>query len=290
MKAGSLRFLMYLLLPQPAKMAFLPAEVDGQLDRINLAANAAMYSGIGASGYDVAHRYEAAEHHEYPAQQLLEGPWRGGGYGRTLELGAGSGYFTRLVAGSADVVFAVEPVPDMQRVLREGCAAHGIRNVEILAMTATDCANRLPPGSVDSALVIQSLHHMHRRAEVFQALGRVVRPGGRLLMVEPHHNLRRVARLARNWVRHYRARDFWSREVNWSTHDFVTCGELRALCRRGGFSRPAITGYWFPYLARLIPASSARFRVESRAGRIPFIRHAAGVLAVETRRTGAAPP
>ncbi len=289
MRAGPWRFLMYLLLPQPAKMAFLPAELGEQLDRINLAANVAMYSGSGASGYDAAHRYDAAEHHEYPAQQLVEDAWPGGGYGRALELGAGSGYFTRLIAGSADVVFAVEPVPDMQRVLREGCEAHAIRNVEILASSAADCANRLPAGSVDSALVIQSLHHMHQRAEVFEALGRVVRPGGRLLMVEPHHNLRRVARLARNWVRHYRAREYWSREINWGTHDFVTCGELRALCRHGGFARPLITGYWFPYMSRLVPDPAPRFRLESRAGRLPVLRHAVGVLAVETRRTDAAP-
>jgi len=72
MRAGPWRFLMYLLLPQPAKMAFLPAELGGQLDRINLAANVAMYSGSGASGYDAAHRYDAAEHQEYPAQQLVE--------------------------------------------------------------------------------------------------------------------------------------------------------------------------------------------------------------------------
>jgi hypothetical protein len=74
MRAGPWRFLLYLLLPQPAKMAFLPAELGGQLDRINLAANVAMYSGSDASGYDAAHCYDA-----------------------------------------------VEPVPDMQRLLREGC-------------------------------------------------------------------------------------------------------------------------------------------------------------------------
>jgi len=287
--SGPWRFLLYIVLPQPAKMAFLPRDLKGQLDRINLAGNVGMYSGCGATAYDATHRYAEAEHHEYPAQQLVEDVWPGRGYGRALELGAGSGYFTRMIARRADTVTAVEPVPDMRRVLREGCEEHGIGNVEILEASAAELPDRLPPRSVDSAIVIQSLHHMHRRPEVFEALGRVVRPGGRLLMVEPHHNLRRVARLARNWVRHYRARAYWSREINWGTHDFVTCGELRALCRHGGFARPLITGYWFPYMSRLIPDPGARFRLESRAGRLPVLRHAAGVLAVETHRTGAAP-
>jgi ubiquinone/menaquinone biosynthesis C-methylase UbiE len=280
---------MYVVLPQPAKMALLPRELRGQLDRINLAANIGMYSGRGATAYDATHRYAEADHHEYPAQQLVEGAWPGRGYGRALELGAGSGYFTQRIAARAETVVAVEPVPDMQRVLREGCEARGIRNVEILGATAAELPDRLPPHSVDSALVIQSLHHMHRRPDVFEALGRVVRPGGRLLMVEPHHNLRRIARLARKWVQYYRARDYWSREENWATHDFLTRGELRALCRHGHFDSPRISGYWIPYMGRLVPDPARRFRLESRLGRLPIVRHWAGVLAMETRRSGTAP-
>lgn len=289
MKGGPFRFLLYVTLPQPAKMALLPAELRGQLDRINLASNVGMYSGSGATAYDATHRYAELDHHEYPAQQLVGEAWPDGGYGRALELGAGSGYFTRLIAGRAEKVTAVEPVPDMQLVLREGLRQHGIANVEVLSASAAELPELLPAASVDSAFLIQSLHHMHRRSGVFEALGRVVRPGGRLLIVEPHHNLRRVARLARKWVKYYRARDFWSREQAWATHDFLTCGELRALCRHGGFHRPRITGYWFPYMSRLLPDLGTRFRLESRLGRVPGIRHMAGVLAIETRRRGAAP-
>ena len=73
------------------------------------------------------------------------------------------------------------------------------------------------------------------------------------------------------------------------THDFVTCAELRALCRHGGLARPLITGCWPPHMSRLVPDPPARFRLEARAGRLPGLRHAARVLAVETRRTGASP-
>ena len=287
MTSGPWRFLMYVVLPQPAKMAQLPRELKGRLDRINLAANVGMYSGRGATAYDATHRYAEAEHHEYPAQQLVEEAWPGRGYGRALELGAGSGYFTRLIAARAQTVIAVEPVPDMQRVLRDGCEARGIGNVEILGASAAELADRLPPSSVDSALVIQSLHHMHGRSEVFEALGRVIRPGGRLLMVEPHHNLRRIARLVRKWLQYYRARDYWSREENWATHDFLTRGELRRLCRRGGFDPPRVSGYWIPYMGRLVPDPARRFRLESRLGRLLLVRHFSGVLAIEARRKGA---
>ena len=289
MKSGPWRFLAYLVLPQPTKMALLPPELRGQLDRINLAANVGMYSGAGATGYDATHRYAEADHHEYPARQLVEEVWPGRGYGRALELGAGSGYFTLLIAARAESVIAVEPVPDMRRVLSERCAEAKATNVEILDADAAGLAERLPPASVDSAFLIQSLHHMHRRAQVFEALGQVVRPGGRLFLVEPHHNLRRVARLARKWVKYYRARDFWSRESGWATHDFLTRGELRRLCRIGGFEPPRISVFWIPYTGRLVPDPARRFRLESRLGRLPIIRHWGGVLALESRRSGAAP-
>jgi len=137
---------------------------------------------------------------------------------------------------------------------------------------------------VDTAFIIQSLHHLHDRPAVFRALGRVVKPGGRLLMVEPHHNLRRAARLFRKYLTTYHAREFWSDERNWATHDFLTRGELRTLCRQGGFARPRLSGYWIPYSRRLVPDAERRFGLEGRLGRWPVFRHWASVLALEARR------
>ena len=103
-------------------------------------------------------------------------------------------------------------------------------------------------------------------------------------MVEPHHNVRRAARLFRKYLAEYRARAWWSNERNWATHDFLTRGELRALCRIGGFEPPRLSGYWIPYSRRLIRDPERRFRVEERIGRWPVFRHWAAVLAVEARR------
>lgn len=283
---GQRNYLLYLLLPHPLKVALLSPASREKLDRINRSFNEALYSGEGAVAYDRIHRYAEEEQHEYPSRALVADVWAPAGYGHALELGAGSGFFTALIARRATSVTAVESVPDMQRVLSERCRSEDLGNVRVVGASAFDLASHVAAASMDSALVIQSLHHFHRRGEVFAALGRALRPAGRLYMVEPHHNLRRVARLFRKYVTAYRARDFWTNERNWATHDFLTLGEVHALCRLGGFDDVRITGYWIPYSRRLVPDAERRFRLERRLGRWPMVRHFAAVLAVEARRSG----
>ena len=281
---GRRHYLAYLLLPHRVKMALMSSGSRQRLDTINQAFNERIYSSTGATEYDRTHRYAEAEAHDYPVRGLVDEHWVAGGYGRALELGAGSGYFTVMIARHATSLLAVEPVPDMQAVLADRCRTAGVDNVRIVGATAIGLTAHLGAASVDSAFVLQSLHHFHRREDVFRALGRVVRPGGRLFIVEPHHNLRRVARLFRNYMRHYRAPAFWSDEHNWATHDFLTRAELQALCRAGSFTDVRMDGYWIPYSRRLIADARRRFEWERTAGRLPGLRHFAAVLALTARR------
>jgi ubiquinone/menaquinone biosynthesis C-methylase UbiE len=281
---GRSHYLAYLLLPHPVKIALLSPESRQRLDAINRAFNERIYSSEGATEYDRIHRYAEAEQHDYPVRELVDSRWVAGGYGRALELGAGSGYFTTLIAAHADLMLAVEPVPDMQAVLTARCRRAGLDHVRVVGATAFDLPAHVGEASVDSAFILQSLHHFHRRDEVFRALGRVVRPGGRLFVVEPHHNLRRVARLFRAYLKHYRAPSFWRDEQHWATHDFLTRAELRALCRQSGFTDVRMEGYWIPFSRRLIPDPRARFRWERTAGRLPGLRHFAAVVAMTARR------
>ena len=283
---GGRNYLLYLLLSHPMKTALLSPDSHARLDRINAGFNERLYSGEGATEYDRIHTYEGDAQREYPAYALVSAVWGEGrgGYGRALELGAGSGYFTTLIARRARSVIAIEPVADLQKVIRDRCAAEQIHNVDVVGTRAFDLDRTVEPGSIDSAFIIQSLHHFHRRPEVFAGLGSVVRPGGWVYLVEPHHNVRRVARLARKYCRVYRRPEFRADERNWATHDFLTRGELRALCRHGGFERPRIEAYWIPYSRRAIPSPDRRFRVERILGRIPLLGHAGSILAMAARR------
>ena len=69
-------------------------------------------------------------------------------------------------------VIAIEPVEDLQNVARDRCDAERLHNVRVVGSRAFDLSSDVPPGSVDSAFIIQSLHHFHRRPDVFAELVR----------------------------------------------------------------------------------------------------------------------
>jgi SAM-dependent methyltransferase len=281
---GHRNYLLYLLLPHPLKVGLLSSWSRLRLDTINRANNETIYSGEAATSYDTRHRYGAAEQHDFPLRELIEQAWAGDGYGHALEVGAGTGYATALIARRAQSVVALELVPDMQAMIRARCAGAGLGNVQVVGGSIFDIDDRLTAGGFDTAFVIQSLHHFHRRPDVFAILRRTLRPGGRLFLLEPHHNVRRVARLLRAYLAEYRAPAFRSDERNWATHDFLTRRELHTLCRRGGFEDVRITGHWIPFARRILPDRRRRFDMERVVGSVPGLRHAAAVLAVEARR------
>lgn len=94
---------------------------------------------------------------------------------RVLDLGAGTGKFTALLAPLSDRLVAVEPVDAMRREF-----AKGLPDIEVLAGTAQ--AMPLPAASVDVVLCAQAFHWF-ADAEALAEIHRVLTPGGRLGLV-----------------------------------------------------------------------------------------------------------
>ncbi|WP_077036228.1 class I SAM-dependent methyltransferase [Pelomonas sp. KK5] len=128
-------------------------------------------------GYAVdAGRY-ARGRPEYPA--ALEGWLRerlGLQAGATVvDVGAGTGKFTKLVAATEAQTLAVEPVDAMREQLARSLAA-----VQALAGSAE--ALPLEDGSVDAVVCAQAFHWFATEAALAE-MHRVLRPGGRLGLV-----------------------------------------------------------------------------------------------------------
>jgi SAM-dependent methyltransferase len=132
--------------------------------------------------------------------------------GRTvLDLAAGTGKLTRLLAATGAEVIAVEPIRAMRQKLVETTPAARVLDGVAEAIP-------LPEQSVDAATVAQAFHWFDRE-RAYHELARVIRPGGALALVwntrDRSHPLQasleailkpyRDAAVARDWNAEYDA-------------------------------------------------------------------------------------
>jgi ubiquinone/menaquinone biosynthesis C-methylase UbiE len=129
-----------------------------------------------------AARLESADRYAMlPPAQILE--TLGLAEGMTcLDVGAGTGYFTRAAAaliGTAGRVFAVDTSPDMLVQFRE----RGVPPNCTILLSEEDSIP-LPDGIADFILVAFVFHETHDRERFLGELARLLKPGGRIALVE----------------------------------------------------------------------------------------------------------
>jgi ubiquinone/menaquinone biosynthesis C-methylase UbiE len=101
------------------------------------------------------------------------------------DVGAGSGYITvRLAArvGATGRVFANDVQPQMLNILARRLNNSKITNVTLIEGTLDD--PKLPPASVDLALMVDVYHELSHPQAVLRHLRESLKPGGRLVLLE----------------------------------------------------------------------------------------------------------
>jgi len=101
------------------------------------------------------------------------------------DLGAGTGYFSRYLAaavGEAGTVFAVDTEPGLVTHLRERAEHEHTPNVVPILASADN--PRLPVGAVDVVLIVDTVHHIDDRINYLRRLRRVLKPGGRVVVID----------------------------------------------------------------------------------------------------------
>lgn len=101
------------------------------------------------------------------------------------DIGAGSGYYTSRLARKVSPggrVIATDIQPGMIELLERRITAEGLSNVTTVLGAMDD--PRLPPASVDLAIMVDVYHELQQPQLFLQRLKGAFRPGGRLVLLE----------------------------------------------------------------------------------------------------------
>jgi SAM-dependent methyltransferase len=101
------------------------------------------------------------------------------------DIGAGSGYITVRLServGPTGRVFANDVQPQMLNILARRLSNARITNVTLIEGTFDD--PKLPPASVDLALMVDVYHELSQPQAILRRLRESLKPGGRLVLLE----------------------------------------------------------------------------------------------------------
>jgi ArsR family transcriptional regulator len=103
------------------------------------------------------------------------------------DLGAGEGWLSQLLSRRAEKVIAVDNSPKMVAFGRAESKKKGITNLEYRLGDLSDPP--IPAASVDVVILSQALHHAANPAQAVAAAAKLLRPGGRLIVLDlnQHH-------------------------------------------------------------------------------------------------------
>ncbi len=125
-------------------------------------------------------------------ERILRGVVRAGD--RCLDLGCGPGHFTipmaRLAGGTGHVT-AVDLQPAMLGVVRRRAQHLGL--LSRINLLVADASGLHVPGTFDVALAFWMVHEVPDQGALLRQVGQALRPGGRLLLVEPKGHVKQEA-------------------------------------------------------------------------------------------------
>ncbi len=242
------------------------------------------YHDVAAASYDSKWGIDFGEVGQAQVTGKLRkllGPALDGGYRRSLEIGAGTGYFSlnMLQTGVVREATCTDISPGMVSALALNAQRLGLR-----VRTARADAESLPfpEASFDLVLGHAVLHHLPDLERAFAEFHRVLAPGGRIVFAgEPSSFGDRLAaipkagaqRLAPGWRALLRAGAAQPRAAPGSAdgvdHELERCvdihafspGDLARLARRAGFADVRVRGEelvanWFGWFNRALEASA----------------------------------
>ncbi len=104
---------------------------------------------------------------------------------RVLDIGAGGGYFSLRFAksvGPNGKVYAADVNREFLQLIKESAEKNELTNVQAI-LVETDGIS-LPEKSIDIVFMRNVYHHLPKRVDYFRKLGEVLKPDGRIAVIE----------------------------------------------------------------------------------------------------------
>jgi SAM-dependent methyltransferase len=123
----------------------------------------------------------------------------GGSLGDLVDVGTGTGRMIELLAGQATSVLGLDRNPEMLRIARNRLEAAGLTSARV--QTGDMYQLPLAAAACDTLLLHQVLHYADNPAAAIDEAARVLRPGGRLLVIDLMPHTREELRVERRHLR-----------------------------------------------------------------------------------------
>jgi ubiquinone/menaquinone biosynthesis C-methylase UbiE len=165
-----------------AAILALPLLVSAQQSGVHPLSGRRIADVMGYEGAEWLDRRERAAEEE-PDLAVAALDLRGGQ--TVADVGAGSGYMTVRLAkrvGPTGLVYAVDIQPEMLALLNQRLDKERLTNVKPILGLPDD--PRLPPSSLDLALLVDVYHELQAPQQVLRQLRAALKPNGSLALVE----------------------------------------------------------------------------------------------------------
>jgi len=187
--------------------------------------------------------------YEQQRRQIIEGLIPHGD-GMAVDLGCGSGYFTRIIRDRGWRVTGIDAEPS-------NCALAERYAERVLCGDAANCLAKLDQGSVDLVIALEIIEHLQEREAFLDAIRRVVKPQAHLLISTPNR-YSPEGLYGRYWVEKIRRGKQWYAWDETHAHIFSS-SEFLALLRRRGWQPQKVIGYHYKSRFSLPITASSRW-------------------------------